>query len=117
MNHSRISGAEEALVGRAGFAMPTLDHPVGGTCVAVGHPEARTGSEPGGVVGWWGGGGDISSVKGRDRAVGSSGRRPECARLLGTFPAAVVASLGGVSVRSLTGEACCCCACGEFRGG
>lgn len=119
MNHSRISGAQEALVGRAGFGMPTLDHPVGGTCVAVGHPEARTGSEPGGVVGVVGGwgGGDISSVKGRDRAVGSSGRCPECARLLGTFPAAVVASLGGVSVRSLTGEACCCCACGEFRGG
>lgn len=72
MNHSRISGAEEALVGRAGFGMPTLDHPVGRTCVAVGHPEARTGSEPGGVVGagvGWGWGGDISSVKGRDRGV------------------------------------------------
>lgn len=57
MNYSRISGAQEALVGRAGFGMPTLDHPVGGTCVAVGHPEARTGSEPGGVVGAGVGGG------------------------------------------------------------
>lgn len=47
MNYSRISGAEEALTGRAGFGVPTLDHPVGGTCVAVGHPEVRTGSEPG----------------------------------------------------------------------
>lgn len=89
--------------------MPTLDHPVGGTCVAVGHPEVRTGSEPGG-------GGDLSSVKGRDCAVGSSGRRRECARLLGTFLAAVVASLGEVFVRSLTGEACCG-ACGDFGGG
>lgn len=59
--------------------------------------------------GW---GGDLSSVKGRDCAVGSSGRRRECARLLGTFFAA--ASLGGVSVRSLTGEACCC---DDFGGG
>lgn len=110
MSYSRIGGAEEALAGRAGFGMPTFDHPVGGTCVAVGHPEVRTGKVPGG----WGG--DLSSVKGRDCAVGSSGRRRECARLLGTFLAAVVASLGGVSVRSLTGEACCC-ACGDFGGG
>lgn len=51
MKCSRISGREEALSGRAGFGMPTLDHPVGGTCVAVGHPAVRTGSEPGGW-GW-----------------------------------------------------------------
>ena len=44
----------EARTGRAGFGMPTLDHPVGGTCVAVGHPGVRTGSEPGGWGGEWG---------------------------------------------------------------
>lgn len=63
-----------------------------------------------------GGGGALSSVKGRDCGIVSSGRRRECARLLGTFLAAVVASLGGVSVLSRTGEACCC-ACGDFGGG
>lgn len=26
--------------------MPTFDHPVGGTCVAVGHPGVGTGTEP-----------------------------------------------------------------------
>lgn len=26
--------------------MPTFDHPVGGTCVAVGHPGVGTGIEP-----------------------------------------------------------------------
>lgn len=51
MSYSRIRGAEEDLAGRAGFGMPTFDHPVGGTCVAVGHPEVRTGKEPG----VWGG--------------------------------------------------------------
>lgn len=61
MNYSRISGTEEALTGRAGFGMPTLDHPVGGTCVAVGHPEVRTGSEPGGGGGG-GEGGDLSPL-------------------------------------------------------
>lgn len=45
MSYSRIGGAEEALAGRAGFGMPTFDHPVGGTCVAVGHPEVGTGKE------------------------------------------------------------------------
>lgn len=61
-------------------------------------------------------GGALSSVKGRDCGVGSSGRRRQYARLLGAFLAAVVASLGGVSVLSRTGEACCC-ACGDFGGG
>lgn len=96
--------------------MPTFDHPVVGTCVAVGHPEVRTGTEPRGRVGWGWGGENLPSVKGRDCAVGSSARRRESARLLGTFLAAVVASLGGVPVRSLTGEAGCC-ACGDFGGG
>ena len=31
--------------------MPTFDHPVGGTCVAVGHPGVGTGAEPRGVRG------------------------------------------------------------------
>lgn len=57
-----------------------------------------------------------SSVKGRDCGVESSGRRREYARLLGAFLAAAVASLGGVSVLSWTGEACCC-ACGDSGGG
>lgn len=92
--------------------MPTFDHPVGGTCVAVGHPGVGTGAEPRGVRGR----GALSSVKGRDCGVGSSGRRRECARLLGAFLAAVVASLGGGSAVSRTGEACCC-ACGDFGGG
>lgn len=48
MSYSRIGGAEEALAGRAGFGMPTFDHPVGGTCVALGHPEVRTGKGVGG---------------------------------------------------------------------
>lgn len=51
MKYSRIIGTEVALTGRAGFGMPTFDHPVGGTCVAVGHPGAGTGTEPRG----WGG--------------------------------------------------------------
>lgn len=92
--------------------MPTFDHPVGGTCAAVGHPGVGTGTEPRRV----GGMGALSSVKGRDCGVGSSGRRGEYARLLGAFLAAVVASLGGVSVLSRTGKACCC-ACGDFGGG
>lgn len=93
--------------------MPTFDHPVGGTCVAVGHPGVGTGTEP---KGFGERGGALSSVKGRDCGVGSSGRRRQYARLLGAFLAAVVASLGGVSVLSRTGEACCC-ACGDFGGG
>lgn len=94
--------------------MPTFDHPVGGTCAAVGHPGVGTGERSRGGVG--GKGRTLSSVKGRDRGVGSSGKRREYARLLGAFLAAVVASLGGVSVLSRTGEACCC-ACGDFGGG
>lgn len=50
-SYSRIIGTEVALTGRAGFGMPTFDHPVGGTCVAVGHPGVGTGTEPRG----WGG--------------------------------------------------------------
>lgn len=43
--------------------MPTFDHPVGGTCVAVGHPGVGTGAEP-----KWGGqrrgGGDFLFCQG-----------------------------------------------------
>lgn len=75
MSYRRIIFTEVALTGRAGFGMPTFDHPVGGTCVAVGHPGVGTGTEPRGA-----GGGALSSVKGRDCGVGSSGRRREYAR-------------------------------------
>lgn len=51
MRYSRIIGTEVVLTGRAGFGMPTFDHPVGGTCGAVGHPGVGTGTEPRG----WGG--------------------------------------------------------------
>lgn len=51
MSYSRIIGTEAVRTGRAGFGMPTFDHPVGGTCVAVGHPGFGTGTEPRG----WGG--------------------------------------------------------------
>lgn len=51
MRCSRIIGTEVVLTGRAGFGMPTFDHPVGGTCGAVGHPGVGTGTEPRG----WGG--------------------------------------------------------------
>lgn len=46
MSNSRITGTGVVFIGRAGFGMPTFDHPVGGTCVAVGHPGVGTGTEP-----------------------------------------------------------------------
>lgn len=109
------------LSGRVGFGMPTFDHPVVGTCVAVGHPGSRDGTRAV-EMGWGGGGGQmggrwggLSSVRGRDRAVGSSGRRRQCARSLGDSPAAVVASLGVVFALCRPKEGCCCC--GDFGGG
>lgn len=49
--------------------MPTFDHPVGGTCVAVGHPGVGTGTEPGSGAGV--GGGLVGSLS-------CQGLRPWC---------------------------------------